>query len=577
MIGGIYVNFSILNQRGTPAMFSDSLANRPTPGFVGRIFIDTDTPTTGIYRDTGTTWEFIAGGVPATPSLQAVTDVGNTTTNNVIFQSRAIVGGTATQSFHRLIVRDSGTFTTQRESLSIERTHTYDGTSAFLSGPAYGTLAGADTFNLTGSITFPNGVTSATGMFSGVTIRPAGFNITQTQGAGLRSLSGYRTQLTIEQSSLSNSTISHFAHFFATAIYKIDNSNPVTITNNYGLAISDQTEVSTGLTITNRFGIAQFGVNDRNFFLGRLTVGTSTDAGYQLDVNGTVRTGDLTVGSIGRGKISIGEINLQFNGLFTFDGSAGLQIRPFAGATSPGNIGISAQNIQLLPTNFGLSLNYSGKNTTIIKNQGGADLQCFLNITAEAPVNTFATKSGTVRIYPGANNGNAGGSDGDVILCNNGTVTIGGVIVGGTVRNTSSIFQIISTTAGFLPPVLTEAQINAIGTPAEGLMVYNSTDKTLELRDGTLWENIPNGLKGSATLDFPNTSAQNSSDLTITVTNAALNDMVMLGVPNGSVLANTCYTAFVSAANTVTVRFNNFSASAQNPASGTFRVYVIKN
>jgi hypothetical protein len=77
-------------------------------------------------------------------------------------------------------------------------------------------------------------------------------------------------------------------------------------------------------------------------------------------------------------------------------------------------------------------------------------------------------------------------------------------------------------------------------------------------------------------LDFPNTAAQSSSDLTIAVTGAAVGDPVALGIPNGSVLANSTYTAWVSSANNVRVRFNNFSSGALNPASGTFRVSVIK-
>jgi hypothetical protein len=54
---------------------------------------------------------------------------------------------------------------------------------------------------------------------------------------------------------------------------------------------------------------------------------------------------------------------------------------------------------------------------------------------------------------------------------------------------------------------------------------------------------------------------------------------VALGVDNGAILSNSCYTAWVSAANTVTVRFNNYStAGAQDPANGQrFKVTVFKN
>jgi hypothetical protein len=84
-------------------------------------------------------------------------------------------------------------------------------------------------------------------------------------------------------------------------------------------------------------------------------------------------------------------------------------------------------------------------------------------------------------------------------------------------------------------------------------------------------------LSGSATLNFGSTAAASSADLTITVTGAADGDIVSLGVPNGSVNANSCYTVWVSAADTVTVRFNNYqTVGAIDPASGTFKVKVLK-
>jgi len=82
-------------------------------------------------------------------------------------------------------------------------------------------------------------------------------------------------------------------------------------------------------------------------------------------------------------------------------------------------------------------------------------------------------------------------------------------------------------------------------------------------------------LSATATLNFDLT-ALTVEDLTITVTGAADGDVVTLGVPNGSVTASVQYSAWVSAADTVTVRART-SATGENPASGVFRATVIKH
>ncbi len=56
----MYVNFNILNQLGSPSLNSNTFANRPAAGQVGRLFISTDT--LAIYRDNGTSWDQIGGG-----------------------------------------------------------------------------------------------------------------------------------------------------------------------------------------------------------------------------------------------------------------------------------------------------------------------------------------------------------------------------------------------------------------------------------------------------------------------------------------------------------------------------------
>jgi hypothetical protein len=143
-----------------------------------------------------------------------------------------------------------------------------------------------------------------------------------------------------------------------------------------------------------------------------------------------------------------------------------------------------------------------------------------------------------------------------------------------TTATASAALEINGVTRGFLPPRTTTADRNAIATPAAGLSVYNSSLATNDVYTNA-WYQQPNGLTGSGTLDFPSTGAHSSSDLTITVTGAAVGDIVILGTPVQDV--DGTFTAFVSVANTVTVRFNHYGSGTSDPASGTFKLYVIKN
>ena len=60
--------------------------------------------------------------------------------------------------------------------------------------------------------------------------------------------------------------------------------------------------------------------------------------------------------------------------------------------------------------------------------------------------------------------------------------------IGTNTPNPSAALDIVSTTQGVLHPRLTTAQRNAIGSPAEGLTIYNTTDKCLQVWDGTAWK-----------------------------------------------------------------------------------------
>ena len=114
-----------------------------------------------------------------------------------------------------------------------------------------------------------------------------------------------------------------------------------------------------------------------------------------------------------------------------------------------------------------------------------------------------------------------------------------------------------------------------MSTPEAGAVEWDGTNLFVTNSSASR-RTVNQGFSGSATLDFPSTNAQLSADLTITVTGAADGDVVSVGIPNASVNANTNFTAWVSATNTVTVRFNNYSSGTVDPTSGTFKVFVTK-
>jgi hypothetical protein len=88
------------------------------------------------------------------------------------------------------------------------------------------------------------------------------------------------------------------------------------------------------------------------------------------------------------------------------------------------------------------------------------------------------------------------------------------------------------------------------------------------------WQTL--SLTDTATLNFGSIGANGHEVLTMTVTGAALSDVVSLGIPNASMNDHASFVAWVSSANTVSVKCFNFDGSSFNPAAGLFTVKVFK-
>ena len=63
----------------------------------------------------------------------------------------------------------------------------------------------------------------------------------------------------------------------------------------------------------------------------------------------------------------------------------------------------------------------------------------------------------------------------------------GEVLIGTATTDASALLNVSSTTKGFLPPRMTTVQMNAIGSPADGLMVFDTTTKQWMGYNGTSW------------------------------------------------------------------------------------------
>jgi hypothetical protein len=308
--------------------------------------------------------------------------------------------------------------------------------------------------------------------------------------------------------------------------------------------------------------------------------GSYADNGFKLDVNGTTRLqGNATIPNIIGNSTITGTTTITgsptITGFTSFQdsviiskssGSNELKMKSLANTTNAIRFLNSDNTVQGGIISTGSNFNYAtyrNNQSTLIGGTGGVGLRT--NNGSTAHITFYAGNSNldfsTAQMQMFAPTGN-------VQFQNGGTYT----------DIASARVAINSTTQGFLQPRLTTNEMNAISTPATGLSVFNTTDSSVYIRRGTGagWQQQAGQIFATASLNFASTNAQNSSDLTITLTGAVDGDAVSLGVPNAAVNANSCYTAWVSAANTVTVRFNNYSSGAIDPAQATFKVTIIK-
>ena len=181
-----------------------------------------------------------------------------------------------------------------------------------------------------------------------------------------------------------------------------------------------------------------------------------------------------------------------------------------------GNTGIGVQSLYQTTGNYNTAIGYlSLYNNTSGSNNTGLGFRTLYNNTSGsnntglgsyADVSTGNLINGTAigsRALVGASNALILGP----VAGNNGAVVDATVFIGQT--PSSGVNQAVlelNGTKGLLIPRMTNAQRNAIVNPAEGLLVYSTTNHNFWMFDGTTWENFADPIG--------NLTAQNGEGLT---------------------------------------------------------------
>jgi len=222
----------------------------------------------------------------------------------------------------------------------------------------------------------------------------------------------------------------------------------------------------------------------RVFNNGNVGIGTNpTDAGFKLDVNGSLRS---TTGQFDN-SAQVGKADNTSTyptlGLRYASGS-GADIQGYQGGSvsvklrmqattlyinTPGNmIFCNAVN----ETNESMRIVTSTKNV-LIGTTTDSGYKLDINGTARTVGATYLGTGGNIVTFgtATAQSGYRFTFNGGFIYSNSGIDVVDRITCGNSVDN-SAILQATSTTKGFLPPRMTGAQAELIGTPAAGLLVY---------------------------------------------------------------------------------------------------------
>jgi hypothetical protein len=418
------IDLSILNQRQTPAFYADVLANRPAAGFIGRIFVSTNT--FEFYRDNGTGWDLIGGpgagtitGSGAAGQVTYWNGASSVTGDNGLFYDSAndrLGIGTTTPG------AAIDAHSTQSTILQLNQTAINDTRIAFqLSGSALWRLGN-----------FYNGGANDFELFDVIGAQ-ASITVKKTSGQVLIGTSTVGSGKLVVASATSDNGI-QIVGANAPSL-RIDNaeSGPTkragfgisTATNNFIQGSADRDFcIFNGSTTASPM---LFGIYDttnvqeaarisaaRNFIIG-----SSVDAGYKLDVNGTGRfTGALNTTG-GTRQLQM----VSFAGDINYLKSTGANFQ--TGTSDANSYFIQTNNVDRLTISSTGITTLSGTNQEVLGITGNSASGTVLRLS-----NT-TTGGGDFRIFSsGSGNGEGAGK---LLLTFNGAVPI--LTIGGSTGN----------------------------------------------------------------------------------------------------------------------------------------------
>jgi hypothetical protein len=525
---GLQVHFEVLNQLNSPALYADTLANRPVAQLVGRIFFRTDSPF-GLYRDTGSAWDLIANvdtnavtGSGATGQVTYFSSANVIAGNNNLFwdsTNNRLGINTATPGV-ALDIHGTGTITqfngtgTSNSFVNFQNAGTgkwrvgnnYSGATNYFS--IFDQTNSVETLKITpgatNSILFTGNLTATTLIKSGGTsaqilaadgsVITAGTNITISGGTISSSGGGGVSIGDTITGGTSGSVL------FINSLGALSQANVDFYWNNTlkRLGIGDASP-SYRLDVLNSIGIKTLGLAAASLNFSN----TGIDAAADCIINITTNNGTASIGKKSPGATTSGMIiasdtfvtNASSGDIVLTNTFSTGKLRFGAGGATTAQATLTAAGRFLLGT--------TTESTYILDVNGNSRISGNLIFNGAYKVIYFGSDTSNAYIVGANSDGlyfNASKIEYSISTSKYGRFQqISGVTsfligddgtAGGRAAAASSILELYSKTQGFLPPRMTTTQKNAISSPAQGLMVFDTTLIKLCVYSGTSWETI---------------------------------------------------------------------------------------